>query len=175
METYQSRAKIKMIATVVAIIGVIGVVGVIEILQHQPSDDTASTPPVSTTAPATTGSTSTSTGTPATSGSSTSSASASSYKDGTYTADAQYYVPHGYEDIKVTLIVANGVVTNSSIVNSENSRDSATYQQVFAAEYKSKVVGKSLNSINLSYVAGASDTTQGFNDAVSQIQSQAKA
>lgn len=170
METYQSRTKIKTIATAVSIVGIVGVVGVIEILQHHDSDEAAAPRTVSTTAPA-----ASSTSPTASPSSSSAATSSSSYKDGTYTADAQYYVPHGYEDIKVTLTVANGVVTNSSIANSENSRDSAAYQQNFAAEYKSQVVGKSLNSISLSYVAGASDTTQGFNDAVSQIQSQAKA
>lgn len=107
---------------------------------------------------------------------SSSSASASSgYKDGTYSASSDYYVPHGSENIKVTLTVQGGVVTNSSIANSENNGESALFQESFASEYKSYVVGKPVSSLQLNYVAGASDTTQGFNDALQQIKSQARA
>ena len=169
MNTYQSRTKTKTIATIIAIVAIIGIVVLIEALQHNATKTTA----------ATTTSTSSSTTPPsssaATSGSPDTTSSASTYKDGTYTADASYYVPHGNEDIKVTLIVANGVVTDSSIVNSESDHDSERYQEDFAAEYKSSVVGKNLADIKLSYVAGASDTTDGFNDAVTQIRTQAQA
>jgi uncharacterized protein with FMN-binding domain len=99
----------------------------------------------------------------------------SGYKDGTYTAISDYYVPRSSEEIQVSLTLKNGVVTDSSIQNSEGDRQSAQYQRAFASSYKSYVTGKNIADINLSYVAGASDTTQGFNDAVSQIQTQAKA
>lgn len=93
-------------------------------------------------------------------------ANTSNYKDGTYSASSDYYVPHGSESIKVTLTISNGTVTDSSIQNSEYDNESAQFQQGFAAEYKSSVVGKPISSLQLDYVAGASDTTQGFNDAL---------
>jgi uncharacterized protein with FMN-binding domain len=99
----------------------------------------------------------------------------SGYKDGTYTATSQYYVPHSYEEIQVSLTVKNGIVTDSSIQNSEGDRESAQFQEQFTAYYKSYVVGKNLSGLSLSRIAGASDTTQGFNDAVTQIQSKAQA
>lgn len=99
----------------------------------------------------------------------------SSFKDGAYTASSDYYVPHGAENISVTLSIKNGVVTNSSISNSETNPESAQFQEDFASQYKSYVVGKSISGLRLSYVAGASDTAQGFNDAVQQIQTQAQA
>lgn len=98
----------------------------------------------------------------------------SSYKDGTYSASSSYYVPHGQESIQVTLTLKNGVVTDSSVTNSETNYESASYQEGFAQEYKSYVIGKNIKDVQLSYVAGASDTTNGFNDAVNSIMSQAQ-
>lgn len=126
--------------------------------------------PVATTTPTTTAADSTQT----TSATSTASSS-SGYKDGTYTAKSDYYVPHGTEEIQVSLTIKNGIVTDSSVQNSEGNRESALYQQAFTSSYKSYVTGKNISDLNLSYVAGASDTTQGFDDAVAQIQTQAKA
>lgn len=100
---------------------------------------------------------------------------APSYKDGTYNATAYYYVPHGEESIGVTITVANGIVTNSSVQNSETNPESAQFQLYFTSQYKSQVVGKSLKGLQISYVAGASDTSQGFNAALVRIQSQAQA
>jgi uncharacterized protein with FMN-binding domain len=96
------------------------------------------------------------------------------YKDGTYTADSDYNVPRSFENIKVTLTVADNVVTDSQIVNSEGDRESAEWQEKFTSVYKTQVVGKKLSDINLTYVAGASDTAEGFNDALEQIKNQAK-
>lgn len=101
--------------------------------------------------------------------------SASGYKDGTYSAGSDYYVPNGSESIKVTLTLKGGVVTGSQVQNSENDRESVFYQEEFASQYKSYVVGKNIAHIHLSYVAGASDTNQAFNDALDQIKSQAQA
>lgn len=112
---------------------------------------------------------------PASSTSSSTSSSSSSYKDGTYSATSDYYVPHGSESIKVTLTISNGTITNSSIQNSEYDGESAQYQEAFAGEYKSYVVGKPISSLQLNYVAGASDTTQGFDDALQQIKTKAQA
>lgn len=106
---------------------------------------------------------------------SSSTASGGSYKDGTYTATSSYFVPHGQETIQVTLTVKNNTVTSAQIQNSESDPTSADFQQSFAAEYQSQVVGKPLADLQLDVVAGASDTTQGFNQAVSQIASLAKA
>ena len=103
------------------------------------------------------------------------SSSSSSIKDGTYTAQTEYSVPHGYENISVTLTIKNGTVTDSKITNSEDNPESASYQEEFSSTYKSYVVGKNVVSLRVPYVSGASDTTNGFNKAVSKIVSQAQA
>ena len=104
----------------------------------------------------------------------TDSTSSAAYRDGTYTASSDYSVPRSFENIKVTLTVSNNVVTDSQIVNSEGDHESAEWQDRFAAAYKSQVVGKKLSEVQLSHVAGASDTAEGFNEALDKIKTQAQ-
>ena len=101
--------------------------------------------------------------------------SSSAFKDGSYTASANYLVPTGQENIQVTLTVKGGAVTSSQIQNSETNPESAQFQEYFASQYKSQVIGKSLSGLQIAYIAGASDTCQAFNSAVKNIQNQAQA
>lgn len=96
------------------------------------------------------------------------------YKDGTYTQKGDYITPGGRESITLTVTLKDGVVTDSSIENVANNRDSREYQAEFADNYKSKVVGKPVAEISLSRVAGSSLTSNGFNDALEQIRNSAK-
>lgn len=99
----------------------------------------------------------------------------SGYKNGTYDAGSAYYVPDGNENIQVSLTLENGLITDAAIRNSEGDSTSAIYQQYFESQYKSYVIGQKISGLRLSVIAGASDTTQGFNDAISQIASKAQA
>ncbi len=116
---------------------------------------------------------STSSNSTSSSANSTSTNSSSTYKDGTYTASGSYQTPGGQESIGVTLTIKGNVVTSTTLQQSANNRDTKEYQAQFASGYKSKVVGKALNSISLSRVSGSSLTSQGFNNALDQIKSQA--
>jgi uncharacterized protein with FMN-binding domain len=137
--------------------------------QASASNTTSAATDNATTPTSDTSSTSTSTATP------TTTTNASGYKDGTYTASSDYYVPHGDETIEVSLTVSNGVIVNASVQNSEGDNESARYQEDFASVYKSHVVGKKISGLQLGTIAGASDTTQGFDDALTQIASKARA
>lgn len=106
--------------------------------------------------------------------SSTSTASVTNVKDGTYTATASYDTPGGAQDIKVTLTIAGGAVSNSSIMQNATGREDEAYQSAFESEYKTAVVGKKISDISLNRVAGASLTTDGFNTALLDIANQAK-
>ncbi|HEY8886574.1 MAG TPA: hypothetical protein VIM31_03710 [Candidatus Microsaccharimonas sp.] len=163
---------LKVTSAVIVTLAVVMLLIASNVTKTQQAAQSVITTPIATTA-APTATTATTATTQSTTSSST--ASSSGYKDGTYTASTDYYIPRGSEQIQVSLTIKNGIVTDSSIVNSEGDRQSAQYQQAFASSYKSHVTGKSISSLELSYVAGASDTTQGFNDAVSQIQTEAKA
>ena len=170
-----SNTKQKTVAALVVIAVITLISGGVHAYEHRKigqSDITAQVSSPKTAGPASSNSTPVTTEAPSTS---TSTASSSGYKDGTYTASSNYFVPHGSESIKVTLTVQGGIVTDSKVTNSESDPESASYQEDFASSYKSHVIGKKLNAIQLSYVAGASDTTQGFNDALSKIESQAQA
>lgn len=100
--------------------------------------------------------------------------STSSLKDGSYQATSSYFVPNGSEDIKVNLTLKNGVVNDVAVINSENDFTSASYQEDFVSAYKNFVVGKKITDLQLNIISGASDTTRGFNDALSQIAAQAQ-
>ena len=182
LTTYQRQAKMKLITTVLTLVVIAGVMVLADHLKAKTAalatiTTSTSTPAASTstttTAP-TTSTTSTSSAASTTSPTTTSS-STSGFKDGTYNASSSYYVPHGNENIQVSLTISNGVVTKASVQNSEGDPTSAQYQESFAAEYKSAVVGKKISGLQLSVIGGASDTTQGFNDALSQISSKAAA
>ena|SRR6185312_6538921 len=156
----------KLTATVVTLIVVAGVVILTDNLKPKATTIASHlTPSVST---------STTSSTPTTTNS-TSSSSTGSFKDGIYSATADYFVPNSDQRIKVTVTLSKGVITSSSVQNSESDPTSASYQEEFASMYKSSVVGQKLSGLQIGAIAGASDTTQGFDDALSQIASQAQA
>jgi uncharacterized protein with FMN-binding domain len=99
---------------------------------------------------------------------------ASDYKDGTYTAIGDYESPDGEQTISVTLSIKNGTVTDTSAINQAEGRESKEYADRFISGYKSQIIGKKLSDLEGSVSAGASLTLNGFNDAVTDIQQQAK-
>ena len=101
--------------------------------------------------------------------------SGATYKDGTYTISDTYPSPGGEEDIKVVLTLKNNVVTAVDVTQDANQRESEEYQSQFQAGYKSRVIGKAIDTLQLKHVSGSSLTTQAFDDALEQIRSQAKA
>ena len=97
------------------------------------------------------------------------------YKDGTYSATGSYSSPGGRESIELTVTIKDGVITSTSMVANARSGEAEEYQADFAAGYKSLVVGKNVDEVSLSRVAGSSLTSNGFNDALDQIKSDAEA
>jgi uncharacterized protein with FMN-binding domain len=97
-----------------------------------------------------------------------------SYKDGTYTATGSYMSPGGQDQVTVTLTLANSIITSVSVTAS-GDRTSQHYQSKFLSGYKQYVVGMNISSVNLTHVSGSSLTPIGFDNALSQIKSQAQA
>jgi uncharacterized protein with FMN-binding domain len=108
-------------------------------------------------------------------GSSTMSSTASAYKDGSYKATGQYYSPGGKESIGVSLTLKNDIVVASSLQVGANDPTATTYQSIFMTGYMKQVIGKKISSIHLTNVSGSSLTSQGFNNALKQIEHQAEA
>lgn len=106
---------------------------------------------------------------------STGSASSAEYADGTYTADGSYQTPETVEEISVTLTIADGLVSEVEVTGDPQARESEQYQGQFIDGISDEVVGKSLDEIDVSKVAGSSLTSGGFNKAVDAIKEQAAA
>ena len=134
-------------------------------------------------APSATQSTPTSTGgsSPETSGaaspSGTSSSLASSgsvYQDGTYSADGTYVSPNGTETVGVELTLAAGKVTAVNITQHPSNPNTRKFQGEFAGGIASQIVGKNIDELNVSKVAGSSLTSGGFKQAVEKIKAEAQ-
>lgn len=127
------------------------------------------------TAPSTDGAESTaspSTGTDST-GTDGAEASSSSYTDGEYTETGDYTTPGGQEDVTVTITLADDVVTAVEVTGSATSGNSKQYQSAFISGIAAEVVGKDIDDLDVSKVAGSSLTSSGFNAALDAIRSDA--
>jgi len=97
------------------------------------------------------------------------------YKDGTYSASGTYNAPSGTETVHVTLTLAGGVVTDSTVTADGVNPMSKRFQNMFISGYKQYVTGKNISDVNVTNVSGSSLTGQGFNAAVETIKTEAKA
>jgi uncharacterized protein with FMN-binding domain len=111
----------------------------------------------------------------ATSAAPSAAAGAASYKDGTYSADGNYVSPNGTETVGVTVTLAGGAVSDVQITQHPSNPNTRKFQGEFAGGIQSQIVGKKLDEIKVSKVAGSSLTSGGFNQAVEKIKSEAGA
>jgi uncharacterized protein with FMN-binding domain len=101
------------------------------------------------------------------------SAGSSTYQDGTYEAKGSYTSPNGQEEIDVSLTLAGDVITAVTVTPEATNPNSVNYQTQFADGISEVVVGKDIDEIDVSRVAGSSLTSGGFNEAVETIKSDA--
>lgn len=108
-------------------------------------------------------------------GSSDSSAATSEtpYTDGSYTATGSYTSPNGAETIGVELTLAGDIVTEVTVTPNATNPNSVRYQGEFADGIAAEVVGKDIDDLDVSTVAGSSLTSGGFNEAVETIKADA--
>ncbi|MFJ6536323.1 hypothetical protein ACIQH5_08815 [Paenarthrobacter sp. NPDC091711] len=99
---------------------------------------------------------------------------ASTYKDGTYSSDGTYTSPNGQETVGVELTLAADKVSAVNITVHPSNPNTKKFQGEFASGIAAQIVGKDIDDLNVSKVAGSSLTSGGFNEAVEQIKSQAK-
>lgn len=98
---------------------------------------------------------------------------ATKYQDGTYSATGTYVSPAGSEMVDVSLTITGDVVTNSSFQGKASNPTSVRMQSQFAQGYRTFVVGKNVDELDLTVVNGSSLTPKGFEDAVMKIKAQA--
>ena len=72
------------------------------------------------------------------------------------------------------MTLKDGAVTETSATSGAIDDEGKEYQSDFIAGYKQQVVGKKVDTISLSRVSGSSLTSQGFNNALKQIETQAQ-
>jgi len=141
------------------------------------TDTTSSAVAAGSSTAATQSTTASTTATPATTTSSSSSATSSSgYKDGTYKATANYYVPHGATNsLTASVTISGGKVSSVTVNNNYSDQESSMYIDSFVSAVQNAVVGKGVDGLSPSRIGGASLTTQAFDDALATIRTDAKA
>lgn len=102
-------------------------------------------------------------------------AEASTYKDGTYTATGNYSSPGGTEQIQVDLTLAADVVTAVTVTPQSGNPTGQQFESQFAGGIAAEVVGKDIDTLAVSKVAGSSLTGEGFNIAIESIKTDAQA
>lgn len=99
---------------------------------------------------------------------------ANGYKDGTYETSVTYLTPvRSQYKLDVTFTVAKDVITAADVAYSQGAEKDPNAAK-FEAAYKAQVIGKDIDSLNLSRVGGASLTTGAFNNALVAIKTDAK-
>lgn len=100
-------------------------------------------------------------------------ASTGIYADGTYTAEGSYATPETVETVVVTVTLSGDVVTAVEVTGDPQTRESEQYQSQFIGGISDAVVGKSIDELSVSRVAGSSLTSGGFNQALEAIKAEA--
>ena len=163
MDTHKGINK-SIIGLIVVVVLVIAATAVIVMSSNQPTQTTSTSDTAVT-------------GTTESSGAGTNNATATTgnYKDGTYSATGSYRTPGGQESIAVKVTLADGVISDVSVTQNASGGEAEEYQSAFISGYKTQVVGKKIDEVSLSRVAGSSLTPNGFNSALTTIKTDANA
>jgi uncharacterized protein with FMN-binding domain len=101
--------------------------------------------------------------------------SAGGYADGTYTATGTYQAPSGTESVEVTVTLQDEVITDVQVVGEATDPEAKQHQGEFISGIAGEVVGKDIDEIQVSRIAGSSLTSGGFNAAIETIKADAAA
>ncbi|HTL40973.1 MAG TPA: FMN-binding protein [Pseudolysinimonas sp.] len=96
-----------------------------------------------------------------------------SYKDGSYTADGSYQAPSGTESITVELTLKDDTVTEITVTPHATDPTAKQHQGEFVGGIADQVVGKDIDTLNVTRVSGSSLTSGGFKIALEAIKEQA--
>jgi uncharacterized protein with FMN-binding domain len=98
---------------------------------------------------------------------------AANYADGSYSAQGGYQSPNGPETIELALTLENGVIAAIEVKPGASGGTSERYQGQFAGGIAAETIGKSLDELQVSRIAGSSLTSGGFNQALESIKADA--
>ena len=97
------------------------------------------------------------------------------YTDGSYTEDGGYVSPAGPQTVTVKVTLAGDKVTAVTVTPHATDATAKGYQAMFVQGISAEVVGKDIDKLSVSRVAGSSLTSGGFNAAIAAIKKDAKA
>ncbi len=98
------------------------------------------------------------------------------YKAGDYDAEGSYQTPAGTQSVEVEVTLeADGTITAVEVEPQADGGNSEMFQKKFAGGISEVVVGKKIDELDVSKVAGSSLTSGGFNAAIEDITGQAQA
>jgi uncharacterized protein with FMN-binding domain len=95
------------------------------------------------------------------------------YTDGTYSADGHYVSPNGTETLGVQVTLTGDLVTDLQLTSHPSNPNTRKFQGEFISGAPALVVGKDIDALNVSKVAGSSLSSGGFKDALAQIKAKA--
>ncbi len=95
------------------------------------------------------------------------------YKDGLYVSTQDYQSPNGTETIDVTITLSKDIIIAVDVVGHGTSPDSKLHQKQFRDGIADVVVGKDIDDIDVHKVGGSSLTSEGFNEAVEIVKTDA--
>lgn len=95
------------------------------------------------------------------------------YTDGQYSASGAYQSPNGTETIEVQLTLVNDAVTEVTVTPGGSNPTTQFYQGEFVSGIAAEVVGKDVDELQVTRVAGSSLTSGGFREAVDAIKADA--
>ena len=75
----------------------------------------------------------------------------------------------------MTVTLEDDVITDVEVTGNPTKRESEQYQSKFIGGISAEVVGKNIDEISVSRVAGSSLTSGGFNEAIQAIKAEAAA
>ena len=97
------------------------------------------------------------------------------YADGSYTVDASYSSPGGFEGMDVSITLEDDIIKSVSIViDPDNDDESDEYTSLFKNRISGEVVGKNIDDADVSRLSGASLTSRAFNNALDDIKTEAE-
>lgn len=96
-----------------------------------------------------------------------------SYADGEYHSTGEYQSPAGASSVEVTLTLADDIVTDVSVTPNATDPQSRSFQTAFAGGIAGEVVGRDIDTLSVSRVAGSSLTSSGFAQAIAAIKAEA--
>ncbi len=96
------------------------------------------------------------------------------YEDGSYTATGNYVSPAGAEEVLITLVLKDDIITSATFEGKAVHPTSKLVQGKFSEGFNQAVVGKNIDELNLTVVNGSSLTPKGFMDALAKIKVDAK-